>query len=107
MPRSGTTLIESVIGGHSRVLACGERMPLRWAMAELMSLTKEGSLASIDEATWAKWRDTWWHGLPKLEGFSVVTDKNPWNFDAIAAISRLFPAAKIIHVRRNPVETGL
>jgi tetratricopeptide (TPR) repeat protein len=108
MPRSGTTLIESVIGGHSQVLACGERMPMRWAMAELMSLAKDGPVASIDEAAWTKWRETWWvHGLPKLQGYSVVTDKNPWNFDAIAAISRLFPAAKIIHVRRNPVETGL
>jgi tetratricopeptide (TPR) repeat protein len=108
MPRSGTTLIESVIGEHSRVLACGERMPMRWAMAELMAQAKAGSLASIDEATWTKWRDTWWrHGLPALRDAAVVTDKNPWNFDAIAVISRLFPAAKIIHVRRNPVETGL
>ncbi|HEX7250287.1 MAG TPA: sulfotransferase, partial [Burkholderiales bacterium] len=108
MPRSGTTLIESVIGAHSQALACGERMPLRWAMAELMSQTKAAPLASIDEATWAKWRATWWrHGLPALQGARVLTDKNPWNFDAIAAISRLFPAAKIIHVRRDPVETGL
>ena len=28
MPRSGTTLIESVIGAHSSVFACGERMAI-------------------------------------------------------------------------------
>jgi hypothetical protein len=37
----------------------------------------------------------------------VVTDKNPWNFDAIGLILRLFPDARIIHVRRSPMDTGL
>jgi hypothetical protein len=35
-----------------------------------------------------------------------MTDKNPWNFDALGLILGLFPGAHIIHVRRNPVETG-
>ena len=29
MPRSGTTLLESVLGAHSRVFACGERPAMR------------------------------------------------------------------------------
>ena len=45
--------------------------------------------------------------MPRSDGAAVVTDKNPWNFDAIGVILRLFPDARIIHVRRKPLETGL
>jgi len=45
--------------------------------------------------------------LPDLKGRDRITDKNPWNFDAVGLILRLFPGARIVHVRRNPVETGL
>ena len=36
-----------------------------------------------------------------------MTDKHPLNFEAAALMARLFPDAAIIHVRRNPIETGL
>jgi hypothetical protein len=54
-----------------------------------------------------EWRKLFWQGIPLEHGASVVTDKNPWNFDAIGVILRLFPDARIIHVRRNPMDTGL
>jgi tetratricopeptide (TPR) repeat protein len=107
MARSGTTLIESVIGAHSQVFACGERMPMRWILPEFLARAQAGTATDIDAATWAQWRDLYWQGLPAGHGAAVVTDKNPWNFDAIGLIARLFPHARIIHVRRNPVETGL
>ncbi len=107
MPRSGTTLVESVIGAHSKVLACGERMPMRWIMQELLARARTAPIASIDANTLRQWRDLYWQGLPVGQGTDVVTDKNPWNFDAIGAIALLFPDARVIHVRRNPVETGL
>jgi tetratricopeptide (TPR) repeat protein len=106
MPRSGTTLIESVIGTHSAALACGERMPLRWIVEELLALTQSTPIAQIDADTWDRWRRTYWEGVPPGPDVAVVTDKNPWNFDAIGLIAQLFRDARIIHVRRNPVETG-
>ena len=48
-----------------------------------------------------------WRGLPDLRGASAFTDKNPWNFEAVGLIAKLFPDAAIIHVRRNPLDTGL
>jgi tetratricopeptide (TPR) repeat protein len=105
MPRSGTTLIESIIGAHSKVLACGERMAMRWIMERFLPLGKPAS--AIDEETWRDWRQSYWQEVPEQPGIRVVTDKNPWNFDAIGIIARLFPDARIIHVRRSPVETGL
>jgi tetratricopeptide (TPR) repeat protein len=106
MPRSGTTLIESVVGAHSKVLACGERMAMRWILPEFLARAQEGAVADIDAATWAQWQALYWQGLPAGAVAEVVTDKNPWNFDAIGLIARLFPLARVIHVRRNPVETG-
>src|SRR4029434_7871276 len=38
---------------------------------------------------------------------TAITEKNPWNFDALGMIFELFPDARVIHVRRDPVETGL
>ena len=45
--------------------------------------------------------------FPDLGGAIAITDKNPWNFDALGVIFELFPNARVIHVRRDPVETGL
>ena len=106
MPRSGTTLIESVIAAHSRVLACGERMAMRWIMQDFLSRARLGPPSGIPESAWQAWRDFFRQEMPAQPGTAVITDKNPWNFDAIALILRLLPAARIIHVRRDPVETG-
>ena len=105
MPRSGTTLIESIIGAHSKVLAAGERMAMRWIMERFLPLGKPAS--AIDEETLRDWRKSYWQEVEAQPGIRVVTDKNPWNYDAIGMIARLFPDARIIHVRRSPVETGL
>jgi tetratricopeptide (TPR) repeat protein len=106
MPRSGTTLVESVIGAHSRAQACGERVQMRWIMPAFLERAEAGTEGAIDADTWSEWRALYLKGLPEGLAADVFTDKNPWNFDAIGLIARLFPAARVIHVRRNPVETG-
>jgi hypothetical protein len=68
--------------------------------------TLQGQLAKIPEAKWDEWRAIFRGLLPPTGDARYVTDKNPWNFDSIGIIARLFPGARIIHVRRNPVETG-
>src|SRR5262249_41039070 len=107
MPRSGTTLIESILGAHSKVFACGERQEMRSIMQEFASLVPIRGAAGIPEATKELWRDAFLRELPDLGSATAVTDKNPWNFDALGLIFDLFPDARVIHVRRNPVETGL
>jgi tetratricopeptide (TPR) repeat protein len=105
MPRSGTTLVESVLGAHSRVLACGERMILRQIKREYLwyAAQPRGVTAEIQ----ANFVRAYFDQLPDLGGADHITDKNPWNFDAVPLILALFPNAHVIHVRRNPVETGL
>ena len=107
MPRSGTTLIESILGAHSKVFACGERQEMRSIMQQFASLVPIRGSNGIPEAAKEAWRDAFLRELPDLGGATAVTDKNPWNFDALGLILELFPDARVVHVRRNPVETGL
>jgi Tfp pilus assembly protein PilF len=105
MPRSGTTLVESVIGAHSEVLACGERAIMRWLMQEFR--TKVGRLGADGlQGFAAHWREVFWGDLPLQDAKRAYTDKNPWNYDAIGLIFHLFPNARIVHVQRNPLDTG-
>jgi tetratricopeptide (TPR) repeat protein len=106
MPRSGTTLIESVIGAHSRVATGGETAGIRTLLPDFLAQARATPLARIPEEKWAEWRAVFRGLLPPVGDAHFVTDKNPFNFDSIGIIRRLFPGARIVHVRRNPVETG-
>jgi hypothetical protein len=80
---------------------------MRWIMQEFLALARASASARIPEDAWKQWRESYWREAPDPRGAAFITDKNPWNFDAIGLIAELFPEARIIHVRRNPVETGI
>jgi tetratricopeptide (TPR) repeat protein len=102
MPRSGTTLVESVLGAHSRVFACGERPTMRQIQRWLASLG-----APADERTLEAWAKFYYSELPNIGRADHITDKHPRNFEAVGLIARMLPNAIIVNVRRNPLETGL
>ena len=104
-PRSGTTLLESVVGAHSGVHAGGE-LP---AMATLLELfMQRGAFAGpLSEDERAHFAGAYWAQAPALDGARFMTDKGLLNADAVGLIAQLFPASPIIRVRRNPVETAL
>jgi Flp pilus assembly protein TadD len=106
MPRSGTTLIESVIGAHSEVETGGETAGIRTILPDFLAQVRATPLARIPEEKWTQWRTLYRELLPPVGAARFVTDKNPWNFDSIGLIRRLFPGARIVHLRRSPVETG-
>lgn len=105
MPRSGTTLIEAVLGAHPKVLALGERPAMRQVLHEHLSLAAQGG--TPDEAALAKWRQIVLGGVGQDSAIAAFTDKHPRNLEAAGLITRLFPDARIVMLRRNPVETGL
>jgi tetratricopeptide (TPR) repeat protein len=102
MPRSGTTLVESVLGAHSRVFACGERPTMRQIQRWLAGLG-----APADERTLEAWAKFYYSELPNIGRADHITDKHPRNFEAVGLIARMLPSAIIVNVRRNPLETGL
>ncbi len=103
MPRSGTTLIEAVLGAHSRVFACGERGSMRQILRAYLELDATGYVP--DEGVLDDWVRSYLDGLPALGAADHVTDKHPLNLNAVGLIMWLFPTARVLHVRRDPVET--
>lgn len=106
MPRTGTTLVESVLGAHSQVVAGGELAGMRWIQPDFLDYARAAGIARVPLSKWPEWRTGYRELLPDTGAALAVTDKNPWNFDAIGLIPVLFPRARVIHVRRDPVETG-
>ena len=100
--RSGSTLCEQVLSGHSRVTPGGE---LPWIPALAREL---GYPSAIPKARAVQARALYCAGLfRQLPAFDILTDKRPDNFLYIGLIKRLFPAAKIIHTVRNPKDNAL
>lgn len=110
MPRSGTTLIESAISAHPRVKAGGELPGGPFFLDEFMAFAAKGDFAGGDlpERMKADWRRRYFEQVSEFSGAGrdFVTDKQPVNFMSLGLLREVFPEAPIIHIRRNPVETG-
>ncbi len=100
-PRSGSTLLESVLATNSNIRALGETIALSRAFFEIQNriIAKEKSISlstayttHIDEA---------------LTRFTHSVDKNLYNFRFTGAIALGMPSAKIIHCRRHPLDNIL
>ncbi len=103
MPRSGTTLVERVVSSHPAVRGCGEltfwseRGPT-WAAAERDLLAKASAQLCRDYLYVLR------RGAPDV---LRATDKMPFNFFWVGLVHLLFPNARFVHCRRNPVDTCL
>ncbi len=111
MPRSGTTLVERILSAHSQVLGLGELHSFPGAVKMLSGtpgtdlLTAEviAAVADIDPARAAAYYD---RDLEHIDtGGRATVDKLPRNADYIGLIRLAFPDARIVHVRRDPMDT--
>ena len=106
MFRSGSTLVEQILARHSQVTPGGE-LVLVPSLAAQIRPYPEG-IRAADAATIAAWRNAYFEGLPRRPDAShTVTDKRPDNFLHIGLIKTLFPAARIIHTSRDPLDNLL
>lgn len=105
MPRSGATLIESVLATHSRVLAMGELPTMPQVLRAFLEADSHG--VRPDAKLMTSWARSYLADFAVADDKDHVTDKQPLNFEAVGLIAQLFPEAPIVHVRRDPVETGL
>ncbi|MDE3115074.1 MAG: sulfotransferase [Pseudomonadota bacterium] len=107
MPRSGTTLIESLLAAHSRVFAGGERPRMQQILGQYLAQMQKSGARDPGEDQLKDWAEAYYQDLRDIGGASHTTDKYPLNFEAAGLIARVFPEAVILHTRRNPLETGL
>ena len=113
MPRSGTTLVEQIIASHPAAHGAGELEEMGTLVAALPRLT--GGLAAypdaarlIDEKNARMIAGEYLRPLrARAPEAQRITDKMPGNFLRIGLIAVLFPKARIVHVRRDPLDTCL
>lgn len=110
MPRSGTTLLEQILGSHSSVYGAGELEFLNKAIKPMIKFNIEtnGEYFTSDnfELRLKEIRTNYLDFLAQLNISSpYFTDKMPINFKWIGFAILAFPEAKFIHVSRDPMAT--
>lgn len=117
MNRSGTTLIESILSRHPDVLALGESLQLPRVEAQGGErLAGDGRRRGRYAATLELDRD-WLSAQAEAilkaasaragKPFKTITDKLPDNALRLGLIAQLFPKARVIYVRRHPLDVGV
>ena len=113
MPRSGTTLIEQILASHPKVCGAGEIDDFQKAVIALTGVTPEPShLVDItSRLTGDQLRRLGATYFARIKTIAPtaqrISNKTPENFRFIGLIHRALPNARIIHARRDPVDTCL
>ncbi len=94
MPRSGSSLVEQILASHPQVHGAGELLQLR----ALFETAVPGSEPALAEAVLRRLRQV-------SSNAARVIDKDLANFLHLGLIHRTFPRARIIHCRRDPLDT--
>jgi len=106
MFRSGSTLVEQILASHSRIVSAGELDLIPELVSRIPGYPE--AVPAADESTIERWRTFYRDGLaPFASPGSMVTDKRPDNFLHVGLIKTLFPDARIVHTRRNRLDTLL
>lgn len=110
LPRSGTTLVEQILASHPLVHGAGEIQNLRWEMLrglERIGRSEDGFPDGVRYLDAEGWRAIGLGYEASLEpaGRPITVNKTPGNFQMVPAIWAALPGAKIVHCRRNPLDT--
>lgn len=108
MPRSGTTLTETILAAHPSVHGCGELPDLPRLTLELgpewPSRIKELDLEQLESMKADYLRSARRHAS---NGKLVLVDKAPLNFFQLGLVQALFPNARVIWCRRDRRDVAL
>lgn len=113
MPRTGTTLVERIIGSHSDVESAGELPNFSQVMTRMVHEQAAGGEGSPEEMIAASLElDIRQLGESYIESTRGLTgetayfiDKLPFNYLNVALIRLALPNARIVHVTRDPMDT--
>lgn len=112
MPRSGTTLLDRMLSGHSQVVSAGEIVDfwrqLHW-MTDVPPAASQGLLEMIRRSKDIDYaelgarylRQTQW----RAQGRACYVDKLPANIRMVGFIRKALPHAPILHMVRDPLDT--
>ncbi len=111
LPRTGTTLTERIVSSHSRVESADETFFLQMVIRRVSGVeSREHMSPAIIEAAAKKDIGRIAQGYLnavdyRLSDRPIFIDKLPENFLYLGFIAKAFPDAKMIHLRRNPMDS--
>jgi tetratricopeptide (TPR) repeat protein len=101
MPRCGSTLLEQILSSHPAVAGGGE-------LTFWLERFSGWNGSSLDSLELSKFAEDYHAGLRRIEpGALRVIDKELANYQILGLLRLALPQARIIHCRRNPVDTCL
>ena len=133
MPRSGTTLVEQLLAAHPDVHGAGELSgilrlaaevasqagmevdPLRTGVVSMTAASRAGAeeaypecVRALDAAQIASLGKRYLEQLRTHSSEAArITDKLPGNYLHLGFIATILPGAKLIHCRRDPLDTAI
>lgn len=112
-PRSGTTLLNTILHSHARVTAL-EELPTVYRLESTMREITGGTLAGIRNLTAdqvAALRAAYYGEVERHVGLQanddLIVDKLPLNLVQAGLIHRVFPTAKFVFALRHPCDAVL
>ncbi len=108
MPRSGTTLVERILGGLDGVVTGGETDALEFVAAQHYWDLARGKVApprELSDTDWDRLASEYWRRIACSP--CRRTDKMPQNYWHVGYICAMFPAAPVIYMRRDPRDVCL
>ena len=106
-PRSGTTLLDSILRNHSQIHIAEEKPMLEKMESELSDFPKISAIEEIDNAAAEILSGFYFEEFKKhcrLEKNSIAIDKLPLNILQVPLINRIFPQAKFVLALRHPLD---
>ena len=116
MPRTGTTLVERILGSHSEIYPGGEHFGLVTQLHELLPeaetvpdrlvFLSKNLIRHSTKIDHRKLGEKYMEQVQwRAQGQRYITDKLPINFYYIGLIRQALPHARIIHLKRDPMDT--
>ncbi len=107
MPRSGTSLVEQILASHPAVFGAGELLYINDFVADgPCGADYPSGIAAVPAAAFQRFGQLYTQRLRALAPQARrIVDKLPANFRHLGLIHLALPGARIIHVRRDPVDT--
>ena len=104
MPRSGTTLLESILASHPNITA-GDELPYLNAKLDEIITTLDPKKPEIKEDQLVSIAEYYAEKSARLhQDGQWLIDKLPHNFKWAPLIKKLFPQSKILHIHRDAMD---
>jgi len=114
MPRTGTTLVERILAGHSQISSAGELHDFSSELVKEIQRRSPGQAVAKEQIVQAslgmdfgRLGNNYVEAARQAVGpeFLHFIDKLPFNFLYCGLIHRALPGARIIHMVRDPMDT--